>query len=118
MAIDWSITARRMERVRRELKLNQWQLAAQLGIGQSTVSKYLQGRRPPTAEVLWRLARLSGRTMEWFIGGEQAPVVAEPRLSYGDVSWGERLKALSPETRMALEHIMAELTEQNRSGAP
>ena len=115
MEINRNTIARRMERVRRDLKLSQQQLAERLGIGQSTVSKYLQGRRPPTVEALWRLARLSGRSMEWFLGGGRAPVVAEPRLSYGDGSWDERLNALSPATREAMEHLLNELVRKRAS---
>ena len=50
--------------------------AYDLGLSLSAVYNYLNGRIPAT-EVLFRIARYSGRPMEWFlVDQEAAPAVA------------------------------------------
>lgn len=46
--------------------------AYDLGLSLSAVYNYLNGRVPAT-EVLFRIARYSGRPMEWFLVDETAP---------------------------------------------
>ena len=45
--------------------------AYDLGLSLSAVYNYLNGRVPAT-EVLFRIARYSGRPMEWFLSDEEA----------------------------------------------
>ena len=47
--------------------------AYDLGLSLSAVYNYLNGRVPAT-EVLFRIARYTGRPMEWFLVDEEAPV--------------------------------------------
>jgi transcriptional regulator with XRE-family HTH domain len=49
--------------------------AYDLGLSLSAVYNYLNGRVPAT-EVLFRIARYTGRPMEWFLVDEEAPVVS------------------------------------------
>ena len=49
--------------------------AYDLGLSLSAVYNYLNGRVPAT-EVLFRIARYTGRPMEWFLVDEQAEAVA------------------------------------------
>ena len=66
--------------------------AYDLGLSLSAVYNYLNGRVPAT-EVLFRIARYTGRPMEWFLveeEGSTATVSGE-----GDVSTWERL-AMGP----------------------
>ena len=54
--------------------------AYDLGLSLSAVYNYLNGRVPAT-EVLFRIARYTGRPMEWFLTDEEAQVmlpVGEP----------------------------------------
>ena len=51
--------------------------AYDLGLSLSAVYNYLNGRVPAT-EVLYRIARYTGRPMEWFLTGEEAPVSVAP----------------------------------------
>ena len=48
--------------------------AYDLGLSLSAVYNYLNGRVPAT-EVLFRIARYTGRPMEWFLVDEQAEAV-------------------------------------------
>ena len=48
--------------------------AYDLGLSLSAVYNYLNGRVPAT-EVLFRIARYTGRPMEWFLIDEEAPAV-------------------------------------------
>jgi len=45
--------------------------AYDLGLSLSAVYNYLNGR-VPTTDVLFRIARYTGRPMEWFLTGEEA----------------------------------------------
>ena len=49
--------------------------AYDLGLSLSAVYNYLNGRVPAT-EVLFRIARYSGRPMEWFLIDETAPATS------------------------------------------
>ena len=46
--------------------------AYDLGLSLSAVYNYLNGRIP-TTDVLFRIARWSGRPMEWFLAPDEAP---------------------------------------------
>ena len=50
--------------------------AYDLGLSLSAVYNYLNGRIPST-EVLFRIARHSGRPMEWFLEGENEALTIE-----------------------------------------
>ena len=63
--------------------------AYDLGLSLSAVYNYLNGRVPAT-EVLFRIARYTGRPMEWFLVDEEAePAVA----GLGEVAVDERYVA-------------------------
>ena len=51
--------------------------ANDLGLSLSAVYNYLNGRVPAT-EVLYRIARYTGRSMEWFLTGDEAAVTVAP----------------------------------------
>jgi len=57
--------------------------AYDVGLSLSAVYNYLNGRVPAT-EVLFRIARYTGRPMEWFLVEEEAP--ATTALGTGEVS--------------------------------
>ena len=50
--------------------------AYDIGVSLSAVYNYLNGRIPST-EVLFRIARHSGRPMEWFLEGENEALTIE-----------------------------------------
>lgn len=50
--------------------------AYDIGVSLSAVYNYLNGRIPST-EVLYRIARHSGRPMEWFLEGSNADLAIE-----------------------------------------
>ena len=63
--------------------------AYDLGLSLSAVYNYLNGRIPAT-EVLFRIARYTGRSMEWFLVDEDAtPAMA----GLGEVAVAERYVA-------------------------
>ena len=63
--------------------------AYDLGLSLSAVYNYLNGRIPAT-EVLFRIARYTGRPMEWFLVDEEAtPAV----VGLGEVDVAERYVA-------------------------
>jgi transcriptional regulator with XRE-family HTH domain len=66
--IDWHAVGRRLREIR-GFESNQVQFARALGVSQGQVSRYEKGRSEIGAAVLLRLARKSGRTIEWLLTG-------------------------------------------------
>ncbi len=66
--INWKAVGRRIRELR-GFETNQAQFALELGISQGQLSKYEQGNSEIGAAVLLRLARKSGRTIEWLLTG-------------------------------------------------
>ena len=67
--IDWKLVGRRLRELR-GFEANQAEFALELGISQGQLSRYEQGRSEIGAEVLIRLARKSGKTIEWLLTGK------------------------------------------------
>jgi transcriptional regulator with XRE-family HTH domain len=67
--IDWKAVGRRI-RMLRGFEINQAQFALALGVSQGQLSRYEQGRSEIGAVILLRLARKSGKTMEWLLTGK------------------------------------------------
>jgi transcriptional regulator with XRE-family HTH domain len=67
--IDWKSVGRRVRELR-GFDTNQAQFARSLGVSQGQLSKYEQGSSEIGAEVLLRLARKSGKTIEWLLTGK------------------------------------------------
>ena len=66
--IDWKAVGRRVREIR-GFEVNQAQFALELGISQGQLSRYEQGSSEIGAAVLLRLARKSGKTIEWLLTG-------------------------------------------------
>lgn len=73
--IDWKAVGRRIRELR-GFEINQGTFARDLGVSQGQLSKYEQGNSEIGAEVLLRLARKSGKTMEWLLTGRNSAVRA------------------------------------------
>jgi transcriptional regulator with XRE-family HTH domain len=54
----------------RGFEMRQTQLAKLLGITQAQLSKYERGKNAPTLDLLLKLKRISGRTIDWIVTGE------------------------------------------------
>ena len=67
--VDWEAVGRRIRELR-GFEMNQAQFARALAVSQGQLSKYEQGRSEIGAEVLLRLSRKSGRTIEWLLTGK------------------------------------------------
>jgi transcriptional regulator with XRE-family HTH domain len=70
-SIDWRAVGRRIREIR-GFQLNQAQFADRLGVSQGQLSRYEQGNSQMGADVLLRLSRISGRSIEWVLTGEEA----------------------------------------------
>jgi transcriptional regulator with XRE-family HTH domain len=70
--IDWKAVGRRVREVR-GFGANQAQFALELGISQGQLSRYERGSSEIGAAVLLRLARKSGKTIEWLLIGRDTP---------------------------------------------
>jgi len=114
MEIDGRSVAARMMRLMSVLHLNQQTLAQQLHITQPAVSKYLQGRIPP-AEILLKLARLGGVTVEWILTGStelNKKRVAEPPRDYQTADdLIQRIKRLPPELAQEIKQLVHVLSK-------
>jgi transcriptional regulator with XRE-family HTH domain len=70
LEIDWNAVGRRLREIR-GFEVNQAQFAHELGISQGQLSRYEHGSSEIGAAVLLRLARKSGRTIEWLLTGKE-----------------------------------------------
>jgi transcriptional regulator with XRE-family HTH domain len=70
--IDWKSVGRRLREIR-GFDANQAPFADELGVSQGQLSRYEQGRSEIGAAVLLRLARKSGKTIEWLLTGNDKP---------------------------------------------
>ncbi|MGO9824265.1 MAG: helix-turn-helix domain-containing protein [Terriglobales bacterium] len=66
--IDWRVVGRRIREIR-GFETNQAQFAHQLGVSQGQLSRYEQGNSEIGVAALLRLARISGKTIEWLLTG-------------------------------------------------
>lgn len=77
--------------------INPTEFAYKAGIPQGTISKCLNGH-VPTARILLRFAKLSGKSMDWLLtgkkhGGVRGGYVAERPARYGRPSLTQRVSA-------------------------
>jgi len=68
-AIDWRAVGRRLRELR-GFDMNQAEFARDLGISQAQLSRYEKGKSEMGAEVLLRISRKFGKSMEWVLTGE------------------------------------------------
>ena len=66
--IDWKAVGRRVREIR-GFGASQAAFALELGVSQGQLSRYEQGSSEIGAGVLVRLARTSGKTIEWLLTG-------------------------------------------------
>ncbi len=101
-----------------DLRLTQNQLAKILNVTQPAISKYLQGRVPPPF-VLLELSRLSGKSIEWILtGDDQGKIkpqkVAESKNSYiAAGSLEAKIKLLSVNIRRKIESLIDSILEDH-----
>ena len=67
--VNWAAVGRRL-REYRGFDVNQEELARHLGISQGQLSRYEKGTSEIGAQVLLRLAKQSGKSIEWWLTGE------------------------------------------------
>ncbi len=60
--------AERLKELRKERNLRQEQVAVALDISMSAYCNYEQGKREPTASVLWRMADYYGVSVDYLLG--------------------------------------------------
>lgn len=68
LKVDWHAVGRRIRELR-GFDMTQAEFADAIGVAQSYVSDIERGRKEPGAVVLFRIARLYGKTMEWLLTG-------------------------------------------------
>ena len=68
---NFSLFANRLRNCIDESGCTQVELADRLGISKFTLSKYLNGRIPETT-ILYALSKFFGKSMEWFLTGEES----------------------------------------------
>lgn len=99
----------RINLIRVQNNLNQQQLAQKLGISQPAVSKYLKDRIPPS-DILLKLAKLGGTTIEWLLTGRKNHFVIENKImenqgNYSvdmDIQLAKKIAQLEPDAKKTL----------------
>jgi transcriptional regulator with XRE-family HTH domain len=69
LALDWKMVGRRL-RVLRGFDTNQKELARALRVSQGQLSRYEKGKSEIGADVLLRMAKHFGKSMEWLLTGK------------------------------------------------
>jgi len=69
LSVDWKAVGRRLRELR-GFDAKQADFAKELGVSQAQLSRYEKGKSEMGAEVLLRLARKFGKSMEWVLTGE------------------------------------------------
>jgi predicted transcriptional regulator len=112
MDVNQASISKRILDLKNELKLNQKQFAALLGVTQPAVSKYLKDRIPPPL-VLLRLARSAKTSIEWILTGidERSLLkVAEPVSTYATVlKLDAKISHLPVTLRKCIEDLINEI---------
>ena len=71
LTVDWRAVGRRLRELR-GFDVKQADFAKELGISQAQLSRYEKGKSEMGAEVVLRLARKFGKSMEWVLTGERS----------------------------------------------
>jgi transcriptional regulator with XRE-family HTH domain len=123
---DHKKIAERIELIRQQRKLTQQQLAGELGISQSAISKYLS-ERIPAPDVLLKLAGLGKTTIEWILTGEKSyffedspSAVRERDGTFYDAerALAREIAGLPVDVRKAIHVLIGHVKERNGSGQP
>jgi transcriptional regulator with XRE-family HTH domain len=69
MPVDWKLVGRRIRELR-GFDMTQEEFAARVGISQNYLSNVERGKVEVGAEILLRIAREFGKSMEWLLTGE------------------------------------------------
>ena len=72
IAVDWTAAGRRVRELR-GFDMTQREFADRIGISQAYLSNVEHGKVEVGAEILLRIAREFGRTIEWLLTGEDRP---------------------------------------------
>lgn len=109
---------RRIEQLRRWHGMGQEELATQLGVSRTMVTKYETGRNAPSIDVLVSMRRLFAITLEHLILGLRTSEVTDARL----LSRLRRMDALPTEHKAELFHVIDSYLELHEAplvpGAP
>ena len=68
--VDWKAVGRRLRQLRGFDK-KQAEFARDIGISQSQLSRYEKGKSEIGAEILLRMAKKFGKSMEWLLTGDE-----------------------------------------------
>ena len=75
ITIDWRAVGRRVRQLR-GFDMTQQEFADRIGISQTYLSDVEHGKFEVGAEIVIRIAREFGRSMEWLLTGEDVPPVS------------------------------------------
>lgn len=96
------------------LGLNPTNFAYKAGVPQGTISKCLHGH-VPTAKLLLRISRTSGRSVDWLLTGKER-VRTEGYVAERTAAYGRRKAARSPRAKASEDVWVGKLLKVLRSG--
>ena len=68
LTVDWAAVGRRIRELR-GFYVRQVEFAEMIGVGQSYISAIERGVKEPGTLVLYRIAKVFGKTVEWILTG-------------------------------------------------
>lgn len=97
--------------------LNQAALASQLGISDSSLSNYKQGRTPKAEELL-RISEYFGVSMEWLLTGHERGKLGEPAGGYGPRVQSEQMRKTVEEIEQRLTDLQVDVKKLSKMIPP
>ncbi len=69
----------RLYQLMRQSQLSQKELAVKIGVTESAMSYYIQGKRIPRSDVLMRMANALNTTTDYLLGYSEKPIYEQPQ---------------------------------------
>ena len=116
---------KRLQEVRKALKINQAEFGRRIGVTRSAVCNYESGSRSIGEQVILAVCREFGVNEEWFRYGKGSPFKELPsrtldvlaqdyKLSQNDIILIQKLLGLNPETRESIIAFMCSIADATR----
>jgi transcriptional regulator with XRE-family HTH domain len=101
-----TVFVERLEKLLKETKISQKDLAQDIGVTESAISKYLSGDRTPNSDILLNLATALHTTSDYLLGLNTSD--DDKQLKYSEIKGllARNAKDLSPEQKNKLIQII------------
>lgn len=110
----------RIRDIRKQNGVTMKELGKAVGVGESTISMYENGKRQPDNTMLMKIADYFSVSVDYLLGRDEQqkkPTVEDDGLSDRQRAFMESVRSMSPEDLDLLESLMAVVKKQNGGDA-